>query len=145
MNSSTQTSLLRACLDASCLMILLRIVPPEVILGACNTFESTQRSFFTDILRHPISDREWELAQQPLAESVPALGLAAASAISPSAFLASWEFSAELVRKVVRRSPMDKFISKPLALFSERAAYSSQVASLSSTQIPISGSSGAAR
>lgn len=137
-------SLLRACIGASCFKNLLRVVPPEMILGACKSFESTKRSRFTDILRHPVPDREWELAQQPLAASVPALGLAAATAISPSALIASWEFSADMVRKVVRHLPMDKFISEPLALLSARAAYSAQVASNSSSSIPISGSFGAA-
>ena len=59
-------ALLCACPGAYLFITLLRVVPPEAALGACKTFEGTQRSCFTDIMRHPVPDREWELAQQPL-------------------------------------------------------------------------------
>eukprot|EP00173_Palmaria_palmata_P005134 Plantae.Rhodophyta-Palmaria_palmata.ctg84.p2 GENE.Plantae.Rhodophyta-Palmaria_palmata.ctg84~~Plantae.Rhodophyta-Palmaria_palmata.ctg84.p2 ORF type:complete len:154 (-),score=15.44 Plantae.Rhodophyta-Palmaria_palmata.ctg84:803-1264(-) len=119
-------------------MNLLRFVPPDVILDACELFEGAQRSCFTDILRHPVPDREWELAQQPPASFVPALGLATASVISPTAYVNVWDFSEDMVKKVVLAE--ESFISLPLAIPAACAAYSSQLPFGTSTPNTSSGS-----
>lgn len=115
-----------------------------MILDAWRYFEDTQRSCLTDIMRHSVPDREWELAQKPLASTVSCVGLAAATYVFPSAFIASWKLIEGLVITVVRHVANDDFRSEPLALPAALAFFSAQIVSAPSTLNPSSASSGVA-
>lgn len=62
-DAEVSLAILHACLGASRVMHLLRVVPPAVVQQPCLVFERAQRLYLSKVFHNPLPNTMWEVSQ----------------------------------------------------------------------------------